>query len=297
MAELADNRAPVQPSRTPALMRAVRPRQWTKNLLVLSAPLAAGRILELDVLVPALLAGVAFLLASSAVYLLNDALDVDEDRRHPTKRHRPVAAGELSLTRAVVVALVCAVLALVLAWWINNPLLITVAAYLALQVAYSTALKHQPLVDLAVVAAGFLLRAVAGGVAAGVLLSQWFLLVAGFGSLFVVAGKRYSELISLGTGASTRRSLDRYSETYLRFVWQLSAALVIITYSLWAFDHGSPGLWAQLSIAPFTLVMLRYAMIVDTGTAGAPEELMLTDRGLQAITAVWLALILVAVMI
>jgi decaprenyl-phosphate phosphoribosyltransferase len=169
-----------------------------------------------------------------------------------------------------------------------------------LQVLYSDFLKHLPVVDLAMVASGFLLRAIAGGVAAGIPLSQWFLLVASFGSFFMVAGKRYSEMKALGADAGTRRSLTRYSESYLRFAWMLAAVMVLISYSLWAFENrdGQPPLgvpWTAISIAPFTLGLLQYALEVDSGNAGEPEEVVLHDHVLQGIGLVWLVVIFVAV--
>jgi decaprenyl-phosphate phosphoribosyltransferase len=164
------------------------------------------------------------------------------------------------------------------------------ASYVVLQLAYCVALKNQPVLDLAVVASGFLLRGIAGGVAAGLALSQWFLLVAAFGSLFMVAGKRYSELVLLGDDADTRRTLQEYSISYLRFVWSLSAGVAVTAYSLWAFEMGEaqPGVpWAALSIAPFVLAILRYAVDVDRGAAGAPEEIVLRDRVLLGLALAW----------
>ena len=161
-------------------------------------------------------------------------------------------------------------------------------------------LKHLPVIDLAMVAAGFLLRAIAGGVATGIPLSQWFLLVAPFGSLFMVAGQALlGDEGSVGAAAGTRSSLDRYSESYLRFVWMLAAVLVVISYSLWAFENrGSPPLgvpWTAISIAPFTLGLLQYALEVDAGQAGEPEDVVLHDHVLQGLGVVWLATIAVAV--
>jgi decaprenyl-phosphate phosphoribosyltransferase len=159
-----------------------------------------------------------------------------------------------------------------------------------LQVAYCLALKHQSVLDLAVVASGFLLRGIAGGVAAGLLLSQWFLLVAAFGSLFMVAGKRYSELQQVGDEAGTRRTLQGYSLSYLRFVWSLSAGVAVTAYSLWAFELGEDHRalpWATLSIVPFVLAILRYAVDVDKGAAGTPEEIVFRDRVLLALAVLW----------
>ncbi len=233
--------APDRPPRLPAWIRAMRPQQWIKNLLVVTAPLAAGRIIDLGVLWHTALAFVVFCLASAAVYLLNDVRGIAEDRQHPRKRFRPIAAGELSNRAALILAAGCTVVALILGAWTSVDLGVTIVVYLALQVLYSTFLKHLPVLDLAMVASGFLLRAIAGGVASGIELSQWFLLVASFGSLFMVAGKRYSELVALGADAGTRRSLARYSATYLRFVWTLSAGLVLAAYCLWAFDNRALG--------------------------------------------------------
>jgi len=277
----------------------MRPRQWVKNLLVLAAPLAAGRLFEPAVIKTAALAFVAFCLVSATVYLVNDVRDVEEDRQHPTKRFRPIASGELKPSTAVLVAAITGVCGLALGFFVSVPLGITLLVYVGLQLLYSAYLKHLPVVDLAVVASAYLLRAIAGGLATGIPLSQWFLLVAAFGSFFMVSGKRYSEMKSLGSDAGTRRSLTRYSESYLRFAWMLAAVMVLISYSLWAFENrgdsplGVP--WTAISIAPFTLALLQYALEVDAGTAGEPEEVVLNDRVLQGLGLVWLAVISIAV--
>lgn len=279
------------PSVLPAWLRAMRPKQWTKNILVLTAPLAAGRILEPDVLGQTLLAMVGFILVSSSVYLLNDIHDIEADRAHPKKRFRPIPAGDLSIPAAWVLAALLAVAGVGLGFWVSTGLGITLACYMAIQFLYSYFLKDYPVIDLAVVASGFLLRAVAGGVATGIELSQWFLMVASFGSLFMVAGKRYSEMVALGPDAGTRRSLERYTPTYLRFVWAVSCSLVIMSYSLWAFEtrtYSPFGInWPAISIAPFTLALLRYAMTIDHGGAGEPEDVVMGDRVLQALAVLW----------
>lgn len=277
------------------LVRAVRPRQWVKNVLVAAAPLAAGRLFEPDVLAATAVTFALFCLASSAVYLVNDAIDVEEDRRHPTKRMRPIAAGLVSRPLAVALAVVLVSAALTGAVLLTRPALAgLLGSYVVIQLAYCLFLKNQPVIDLAVVASGFLLRAIAGGVAVGLLLSQWFLLVAAFGSLFMVAGKRYSELLLVGDAAATRKTLREYSASYLRFVWSLSAGVTCTAYSLWAFEMGKiqEGIpWSTISIAPFVLAILRYAVDVDKGAAGAPEEIVLRDRVLLGMGVVWLVLV------
>jgi decaprenyl-phosphate phosphoribosyltransferase len=248
---------------------------------------------------PTAVAFVLFCLASAAVYLVNDTIDVEEDRRHPRKRFRPIAAGIVPRPLAVALAVVLFVVALVGGALVTRPQLAWVlAGYVVVQLAYCVSLKNQPVIDLAVVASGFLLRGIAGGVAAGLLLSQWFLLVAAFGSLFIVAGKRYSELVLVGDAAETRKTLQEYSASYLRFVWSLSAGVAVTAYSLWAFEMGETqkGIpWSTLSIAPFVLAILRYAVDVDKGAAGAPEEIVLRDRVLLGIGIVWAATVGVGV--
>ena len=299
MADIETTTTPLpRKSLLPAWFRAMRPRQWIKNVLVLAAPVAAGRLFQLPVLIPTLWALVAFCLISASIYLINDIRDVEADRQHPTKQFRPIAAGELAPSVAWGLAVVALVAALVIAFLTTPMLGAVIAFYWVLQVGYSFFWKNQPIIDLAMVAAGFLLRAVAGGVASGLVLSQWFLLVASFGSLFMVAGKRYSELVELGDAAGTRTSLARYTDTYLREVWSLAAAVMILSYSLWAFEQqgnlwGVP--WAAVSIAPFTLAVLRYAFQIDRGVAGEPEDVALSDRMLQAFAVLWAVPLAVAV--
>ena len=281
-----------------ALVRAVRPRQWIKNLLVVAAPLAAGEVSDGDVVAATLLALASFCLAASAVYLVNDAADREVDRLHPTKRLRPIASGALPVQVALVAAGVLAVSSVGVAWLADPQLAVLVTAYLGLQLLYAVWLKHEPVLDISIVAAGFLMRAVAGGIAADLPLSQWFLLVSGFGSLFIVAGKRYSELHTLGSESGTRRSLVRYTDTYLRFVWSIAAGATVIAYSLWAFEQapGSGIPWHTISIAPFVMGLLRYAVDVDAGTAAEPEDIVFRDRVLQLIGVAWLVTVCIGVL-
>jgi decaprenyl-phosphate phosphoribosyltransferase len=296
-----ENLPEVTPKKTvlPAWLRAMRPKQWVKNVLVLAAPLAAGRLFETGVLLASLWAFISFSLISASIYLINDSRDIEADRLHPKKQFRPIAAGELSVNTAYILATITLAASLALGFWVARDLGITLAVYWVLQVVYSFFLKHQPIIDLAMVAAGFLLRAVAGGVASGLVLSQWFLLVASFGSLFMVAGKRYSELKELGNDAGTRASLERYTKSYLREVWSVSIAIVIMSYSLWAFEQryaqpfGIP--WTAISIAPFTLAVLRYAMKIDQGKAGEPEDVVLSDPILQVLAVLWVIPVAMAV--
>lgn len=287
------------------MIKALRPQQWVKNVLVVAAPVAAGGdvIFQSRVLLDILIAFVAFCLAASSIYLINDARDVDADRQHPTKRFRPIAAGVLPVSLAYIMSVVLIALAVGGSFLASSGpgLAIVVAVYIALQLGYCFGWKHQPVIDIALVSSGFMLRAMAGGVAAGVILSQWFLLVAAFGSLFMAAGKRYAELkLSLRSGAKIRKSLESYTPTYLRFVWTLAATAVVLSYALWGFDlsqqvSGAAAVWYQISMVPFTVAILRYAADVDRGDGGAPDEIALNDRALQVLALAWLVTIGIAV--
>ncbi len=275
---------------TSAALDLVRPKQWLKNVLVVAAPLAAGALLQGSVARDTLVAFVSFCLASSATYCLNDVLDADADADHPVKRARPVPSGRISPRAALVLSAVLAVTSLVIAY--PGSLRQVVLLYLVLTALYSRFFKHQPVIELGLVSAGFILRAIAGGAATGVPLSQWFLIVAGFGSLFMVTGKRLSELTRAETsGTSARASLAHYPLSYLRMILAISASVAIAAYCLWAFEtnQGRPAsVWTMLSIVPFVLALLRYALDTDRGKVEEPEEVVLHDRSLLFLGLCWL---------
>lgn len=279
-------------------IKAMRPRQWVKNLLVLAAPMAAlgGGVHYnyADLAYNVSIAFVVFCLASSSIYLINDARDVEADRAHPTKRFRPIAAGVVPEWLAYLLAVGLAAASLGISWSLTPNLALVMAIYVAIQLAYCFGLKHQAVLDICIVSSGFLIRAIAGGVATGIPLSQWFLLVMAFGSLFMASGKRYAELqLAERTGAKIRKSLESYTTTYLRFVWTLAATAVVVCYGLWAFERdrvvGSS--WFAISMIPFTIAILRYAVDVDGGIAGEPEEIALRDRVLQLLAVAWIGTI------
>ncbi len=274
----------------PGLVRLVRPKQWIKNVLVFAAPFAAGSILEPRVMGRAVLAFVCFSLASSATYAVNDVRDAAADALHPVKRSRPVPSGAVSKPAALGTAGVLAVLALGLAALGRRELLWAVLAYLVITLAYTLLLKEQPVVELGLVSAGFILRAIGGGAATGIALSHWFLIVAGFGSLFMVTGKRLSER-SWAESAATRKALAAYPISFLETVLGVSAAVAIMGYCLWAAEVGAAhghALWTWVSIAPFVIAILRYALDTHHGHAEEPEQLVLGDRTLIGLGIVWI---------
>jgi decaprenyl-phosphate phosphoribosyltransferase len=278
------------------LLRTARPKQWIKNLLVFAAPGAAGVLGQSQPLLRSLLAFVIFCVVASGTYFLNDTLDLAADRLHPRKRLRPVAAGVVSVALARLVGSALAVaglgLSLVLSWKVTA----VIGVYLGVQAAYTLWLKHQPIFDLAAVASGFVLRAIAGGLAVRVPISEWFLIVATFGSLFMVTGKRLAEHDVIGDGArgDGARGHDTtpsaYTSSFLRSILTTASTVTIAAYCLWAFENQKAahhGIWFQLSIVPFVLAMLRYGFLLDQGQGGQPEDVVLGDRTLQVVAVIW----------
>jgi decaprenyl-phosphate phosphoribosyltransferase len=291
------------PNLAVGVIKALRPRQWIKNVLVVAAPLATlGGDVHYDygdLFFKVGVAFVAFSLAASSIYLVNDARDVEADRQHPTKRFRPIAAGVVSPALAYALAIALAATTLAISAAIAPSLTLVIGVYLAIQLGYCFGLKHQAVLDICIVSSAYLMRAIAGGAATGIPLSQWFLLVMAFASLFMVAGKRYAELqLAERTGAKIRKSLEGYTATYLRFVWTMSATAVVVCYGLWAFERdGHSGSWFAVSMVPITIAVLRYAVDVDGGVAGEPEDIVLQDRVLQVLGVAWIAIICVAIVL
>lgn len=281
------------PSTVRALLRTARPKQWIKNVLVFAAPGAAGVLDEPAQLGRTLVAFAALCLAASGTYLLNDALDAEADRRHPTKRHRPVAAGHLRPAVAIAVAAVLMLVAVAISLPVAHAeLAAVVGGYVVITVSYSLWLKHEPVVDLGAVAAGFVIRAIAGGIATNVEISNWFLIVAAGGSLFMVTGKRHAEQIELGDDSGEHRAtLEEYSTSFLGFVRAVAASVTVTAYCLWAFENATATgdtTWFRLSIVPFVLGILRYAHLIEQGRGGAPEEIVVADRVLQVLGLLWI---------
>jgi decaprenyl-phosphate phosphoribosyltransferase len=282
------------------LVRSARPRQWLKNVLVFAAPGAAGVLTHSRPLLDTAAAFVIFCLAASGTYFINDRLDVEADRAHPKKRTRAIASGVVSLHTAEVVGGLLLAAAIALSFPVAGwKLAVVVGSYVVLTLSYSLVLKHQPIFDIAGVAAGFVIRTIAGGVAANVPISEWFLIVASFGSLFIVSGKRSAEFDEMGDGRTTTRvTLSLYTASYLRYVRGVTSSVAIAAYCIWAFEKAHAAhthFWFELSIVPFVLGILRYALLLELGQGGAPEEVVLNDRALQLLGLAWAVLFAVGV--
>ncbi|HEY2505450.1 MAG TPA: decaprenyl-phosphate phosphoribosyltransferase [Streptosporangiaceae bacterium] len=277
-----------------AAVQAARPRQWPKNLLVFAAPLAAASLGRDDGLGYALVAFAAFTAASSAVYLTNDVMDVERDRQHPVKRLRPVAAGRLPLPAAITLAGIGLALAVLASIIIREPLLAAViGTYVAFSLLYSAGLKHVPGVELAFVAAGFVLRAIGGAVATHVPPSAWFLTVCSLGALMVAIGKRYGELAELGERASAHRPVMRwYRLPALRTAQRGALGMMLAAYLLWALSASTMWMrvWHVASALPLAVALLRFDRLTGREAGRPVEDLISRDPVMLGSELGWLVL-------
>ncbi|WYL94685.1 MAG: decaprenyl-phosphate phosphoribosyltransferase [Gloeotrichia echinulata IR180] len=285
-------------------LTALRPRQWTKNLVVFAAPLFAFN-LTLQSILGCLLAFVLFCCASSGFYLINDIADVESDRQHPTKCKRPIAAGLVSIPVAIAMSVVLLGTALSVSWLRSPALGIALTSYMCLQIAYNLKLKRTPIFDVVAIAAGFVLRAYAGFAATGIYLSAWFLICTAMLALFLAIEKRKAELrLSEIKGGKTRAVLKRYSLPLLIRMESTVTTGAFMSYTLWSAGpivRGATTPWMMLTI-PFVLYgIFRYQMLSDpkdiideTENNGhgqyteRPEEVLLTDRPILLTVISWI---------
>lgn len=274
------------------LVLAMRPKQWTKNSM-----LFLGLIFSLNLRNPGLVAltvasFVLFCLLSSAIYLVNDLVDLEKDRKHPLKRMRPLASGKLAPPLAILAAFALFVIAIPLSFAINYRFGLVAVAYVVLMLAYSYGLKHIVLVDVFAIAGGFVLRAVAGAEAIDVPISPWLYVCTVLGALFIGLSKRRHELILLNDNAPTHRKiLDEYSPAMLDQMISIVTATTIMAYSLYTFSaENLPRNNAMMLTIPFVLYgAFRYLYLVHLKNAGGtPEEILLQDKPLLLDIVLWL---------
>lgn len=287
------------------MVKACRPKQWAKNVLVVVAPAAAmvyidrtpdGIEFKWWAVARTLVAFAAFSMVASATYLVNDSVDAESDRRHPTKRNRPIAAGVVSIPLAAAMAIVLALGGFGLALSRNWQFCVVVAIYAVQTTLYSFWLKNEPVLDLVALSSGFILRLVGGAYALQVEVSPWFFIISCFGSLFIAVGKRLAEKRELGENhGSIRKTLAFYTEPYLRLLQGIAATIVIMAYVMWAFEKArldpSSAVWMEVSILPFLVAILRYGLLVELGKGSAPEDVLAADRQMQLMGALWVVLV------
>ena len=270
------------------MLRLLRPKQWTKNVLLFAALVFAKELFDAQAFATACLAFVAFCLASSSAYVVNDLVDAERDRLHPDKRHRPIASGEVSTGAAVALALALTVAGLGLAFRIGAPFGGSVITYIALTHFYSFVGKNVVVLDIMLIAAGFVIRAVAGALAIDVPFSDWFVLCTLFGAMFIALSKRRAEIQAMGSGAARSRPvLERYSEETLTAFIGTTMAGAVISYTLYVqyiLQKFGPELRLLAFTVPFVIFgIFRYHLVAERTNLGEkPEELALRDRPLQA---------------
>ncbi len=285
---------------TIALLRSLRPKHWTKNLLVF-----AGYLFTIQqnhppiVLLRVLAAFGLFCAVTGAAYILNDVMDAERDRMHPRKRKRPIASGAVSVPTALTFALVLAAAAVWASYGLEAYLGLLVTAYVVLTMAYSASLKHVVIVDLLVIAAGFVIRAAAGAVAIHVEISPWLLVCTTLLALFLGLAKRRGELVSLEDGHEHRRTLSEYSAPMLDQMLTVSAAACLMGYFLYTFSPSpvTGETHPQMMITvPFVIYgLFRYLFLIHNRDAGAsPEQVLLEDKPLLLNTVLYVVAAAVA---
>ena len=273
--------------RTTLCLIASRPHQWIKNLVVFAAPLAAGDIQEKEVLTGTIAAAFLFLFISISVYFFNDLRDIDIDRKHPKKSQRPIANSDIPSRLAFGIAFIFAAVPLTISFFISSSLGICLASYVFINILYSLKLKEIPYLELGLVSSGFVFRSAAGGLASDIPLSFWFISLVSCASLFVVVGKRYSELSTYQTYFS-RPVLRFYPLSTLRALLFISATLAVVTYSFWlGRSENTWGVFSLLSLIIFILTILRYNHRLQQGSGEDPVQTLLSDFWLVSLSSLW----------
>jgi 4-hydroxybenzoate polyprenyltransferase len=275
------------------LIRAMRPRQWTKNVLVFAGLIFGQKLDDAHSVALAVAAFGVFCLLSSSVYLLNDVRDRDADRLHPAKSGRPIASGALGVGPALVASAVLAAFALAVAFWINTPFGLVGAAYLALMACYSLSIKHIVILDVLALAFGFVLRAAGGAAAVEVAFSHWLLLLTLLGALFLALSKRRAELVALtGDAQSHRKSLGDYSTYLLDQMISVVTASTLLAYAIYTISPETEQKFGTKRLSwtvPFLLYgIFRYLYLVHQREGGgSPSDTLLEDRPIQVCVALW----------
>jgi 4-hydroxybenzoate polyprenyltransferase len=274
-----------------AVLQALRPKQWTKNLLVFVGLVFTYNLRNGPMLATIVAAFAVFCALSSAGYLWNDVRDVEADRRHPTKKLRPIASGRLPVGLAVGLAMGLATGGIAAAFWLGSPFGIVASLYLLLTITYSLWLKHLVLIDVFGISAGFVLRAVGGAVAIGVPVSPWLYVCTVLGSLFLALGKRRHEMELLtGEAGGHRRNLHQYSVELVDQLILIVASAMIMAYSLYTFsaEHLPRDSSMMLTIPIVIYGIFRYLYLVRIKRqGGAPEDMLLSDPGLLGTVVAW----------
>lgn len=274
-------------------VKLVRPKQFIKNFLLAAVPIAAGRFFELEIFLLTIIAIIIFSLAASGIYILNDFLDKDLDKLHATKKHRPLASGSVSAGSAIALSIILITLSLIFSYFfINSNFILALILYLIIQTFYLLKAKNLHTLEIFIVASGFVIRSLSGGLATEIVITPWFNVLIATTAIFIVSAKRYSEFLA-SSNFDTRLVLKRYTASYLRTIWETALTSSVILYTLWTFNLRDEGfdIYSLLSIIPFYLMLLLYAKKTDFSDAEAPEEVFYKDKNILALSFIWLVII------
>ncbi len=272
-----------------SIFKLMRPKQWIKNLLVFAAVVFSKNIFELSIFVETTVGFIAFCMASSTVYILNDVIDRDKDRHHPKKCKRPIASGAISIFQAAVICVMLLLTSLFLSFQLSQDFMIVVVIYMIYNVLYSFKLKHIPIIDIMSISFGFVLRALAGAILVNVGISPWLIVCTTLLSLFLAIHKRRSELESVQNGNGTgRKVLDFYTPEMLRDMSSAIDSATIMSYCLYTFNSEAP--IAMMCTIPFVIYgMFRYQLINHTKElAETPELALIQDKPLLINMFLWI---------
>lgn len=264
-------------------IKLMRVKHYIKNILVFLPIVFSKRLFEVDLWKNLMLGFISFCMISSAVYILNDYRDIEKDRLHPTKKNRPLASGKVSKKQGFILFLICLVLAIGLIVYVGNILAtILIIAYFILNIMYSMGLKDKPIIDIVILASGFVIRVVFGGAIIGIEISKWLYLVIVTGSLYMGLGKRRNEL---KMGTKSRKVLKYYNEDFLDKNMYMCATLAEVFYVLWTVELKDKVLiW---SVPVFIIIMMRYSMNIEGESDGDPVEVILSDKVLCGLVLVY----------
>lgn len=279
-------------------IRLMRMHHYIKNLLICAPIFFAGRMLEIELWIKLIWAFLAFGMLSSLVYIINDIRDAENDRRHPTKCKRPIASGEISEKSAEMFAAVLVVLIVLccICGGFGIHTVGTMAFYLALNLLYSFGLKNYPVVDIAILASGFVLRLILGSTVTGIEVSDWLYLTVTMAAFYFALGKRRNEWIKYG-GSDTRKVLKAYNKSFLNSMMYMCLSLTLVFYSMWTVEsgHGIGNMRLIWTVPIALLICMKYCLVIESDSDGDPVEVLLHDKVILLLCSIWAAIIIVAI--
>ncbi|MDX1628428.1 MAG: decaprenyl-phosphate phosphoribosyltransferase [Fulvivirga sp.] len=276
-----------------SIIRLIRPQQWIKNLFLLIPMFFAGELLNTDYMLTTLLGIIAFSIIASSVYVINDIRDVEQDRENPKKRFRPIASGNVSVNKAIIIALILSVSGFAMGAWLTLDFFYILLIYFLLNIGYSAGLKQISILDILIIAAGFVLRTIAGGVVVDIAISQWLLIMIFLLSLFLAIAKRREDVLLFNSGVMVRKSIKHYNLQFIDSALTMTSGIIIIAYMMYTISpEAEKTMNFQYLYGTTVFVvagMLRYLQItLVEKNSGSPVRTLYTDRFIQITLGLWI---------